>query len=198
VWHASAMLRTILLSFFLIACGDDDGGTDAGPSGRVDGGPRDAGNSDDDAGDREDGGADDDAGSSDAGERDATTEARVTLTEFVAFANCKPVVPPDPIITSWTATVSGAAGATATLTNAELTITGGETFTQTVTVDNPVIALTGGAGSAMQRKVSGTPAPTDACERLCAVGSSSELEATFSVDGANVLVTATGTFECAL
>jgi hypothetical protein len=194
------MLRTLFVStfFVLAACGDDS--TPRTDSGRIDGGsPRDGGGTDSaraDSGGSDGGGSD--GGSSDGGGSDATTEATVTISDFVAFANCKPIVPPDPIITSWTVDIAGAMGPTAMLTNAELTVSAGSDFTQTLTVDMPVVVLTAGAGSAMQRKVAGAPAPTMACSTLCTAGATSSLEAVFSVDGANVIATATGSFECAL
>jgi hypothetical protein len=202
------MLRTtiILASLWLAAsCGDDatpgvdagrtddggtrDGGRDSGvtDAGDTDGGDLDAG--DTDGGDA-DGGAD--AAMTDAGEGGGT----VVLSEFVAYANCMPIVAPDPIITWWTASISDGVGPTARLTSAELTITGAHTLTQELTVDAPVITLSGGTGSAMQRKVLGMPNPaTSPCGELCG-GATATIEVVFDIGGTPVTASATGSFSC--
>jgi hypothetical protein len=117
------------------------------------------------------------------------------LTEFVAYSNCMPAIPPDPVIVWWTAGITDGTGPTATLTRATLTITGARDITQELTVDMPVIALTGGAGSAMQRKVSGTPAPAGACGEICG-GGTAEIEVVFDIGGANATATASTDFGC--
>ncbi len=177
----------------------DGGAVDGGAvdGGAVDGGAVDGGAVD---GGAVDGGAVDggavDAGPRDAGRPDARTAAMVTLTDFVAFGNCMPIVSPDPVRASWTATVSGAAGATATLTSATLTLAGARTIIQRVTVDAPVIALRGGAGSAMQRKVASDMVPTAGCGELCG-GTTATIDLVFVIDGADVPATARTAYECA-
>jgi len=46
---------------------------------------------------------------------------RFTITSFSAYANCMPIVPPDPVNASWTLSVSGSTGTTATVVMATLT-----------------------------------------------------------------------------
>lgn len=137
-----------------------------------------------------------DGGGADAGSRDATTAAVVTITDFVSYGNCFPV-PPDPIMASWHVTVTGASGSTATLTSARLTITGSATVVQMLTVDMPVVALAGGAGSADQRKVMADMNPPDACGELCG-GSTARIDLVFLIDGVTVMATASVPYECAV
>lgn len=194
------MPRSSLLSFLVLlacafACGDDERRADVGPS---DGGARDGGSAADgaagdaglreDAGSVEDGGSVDDAGAS----GDASIDATVTLGEVAVYGDCMPIVPADPVVAFWTATVAGASGATATLTDAELFIA---TETQTLTVDEPIVSLSGGAGSQEQRKTSGDPAIAGACASLC-TDASYTLELTYAIDGASVVVSDTGAFDC--
>lgn len=141
------------------------------------------------------GGSLDDAGADAASTDDAASAATVTISGLTLFGNCMPIVAPDPIRASWTATVAGATGATATLTSATLVITGTTTIVQNLTVDVPVIALTGGAGSSMQTKVLADMNPSMACGGTC--GSPAHLDLTFMIDGAPVMATADATYECA-
>ena len=221
VWVA-----VVLLVGAFAGCGDDDvvpgidggGGSDAAmrDSGALDAGAVhdagvgvDAGSSVDagvgtDAGAATDAGGEVDAGTSldagaptDAGPpRDAATSVVVTVTDFFAWSNCMPIVAPDPVRASWTVHVTGATGATATVTDAKLTIDAGVTpFMQSLTLASTAIALTGGAGSAMQSKMSGTPAPTGACSTLCSA-TASHLELTVEVDGVPYTVTADDGYSC--
>ncbi len=123
--------------------------------------------------------------------------ARVTIAMFGAFGNCMPIVPPDPINVSWTLSVSGAAGLTLTVTDATLTIRGSRTVTQTLTVMPPSFALTGGAGSAMQRKLTGTPTPMNVCGELCG-GATATLDLTVTDGVGSYRVSAMSPFMCAL
>jgi hypothetical protein len=188
--------NVLLLALVSADCGDDATPTrDSGPvlrdgGGGRDGGPRSDGG-DSDAGGATDGGADAEAG--DAGEPGGT----VMLTEFVAYSNCMPAIPPDPVIAWWTASISDGSGPTARLTSATLTISAGDGVMQELTVDMPVIALIDGAGSAMQRKVSGMPALTGACERVfCDGPRTAEIEVVFDIGGANATTTASTEFGC--
>ena len=125
----------------------------------------------------------------------ATNGGNVTITGLTVFANCMPVVDPDPIIAFWTANVTGANGSTATLSDAKLTVNGSSTVMQTLTVDNPTISLSGGAGSQEQRKTSADVIPSGACSSLCS-GATFSLELTYTIDGRMVMVTETGDFDC--
>jgi hypothetical protein len=184
-----------------IACGapvSEDAGVDAGAV-RIDATMADAALARDGGLDAastvEDGGASDDAGPSDAGTRVDASATEIVLSEVAVYANCQPVVPPDPILAFWNVTITGAPGSAATLTEAKLTITGSSTVIQTLTVDEPVIALSGGAGSGMQRKTGADTNPGAACGELCG-GASFTLELTYDVGGATIAVTETGSFGC--
>lgn len=121
--------------------------------------------------------------------------ATIVLSEVGVYSNCQPIVAPDPILAFWTVTITGAPGSAATLTQAKLTITGSSTVIQTLTIDEPIIALSGGAGSGMQRKVSADSNPSDACGELCG-GATFVLELTYEVGGASIDVTESGSFGC--
>jgi hypothetical protein len=205
-------------------CGEDmvaddagvarDAGSDAGPV-AMDGGARDGGT---DAGAADAGPGDDagladaglaDAGSEDAGSLDAgaldagpTIDASATsisLTGAAVYSNCMPSVPPDPILAFWTVHVSGAPGGltSVTLTDAKLTITpaSGAPVNQTLTIDFPAVALTGGAGTQDQRKTGADVLPSGACSALCS-GATFSLELTYDVAGTPFVVTETGAFGC--
>ena len=199
-------------------CGDDmvvdDAGVDAGP-GAMDGGARDAGPGDAGPGDAGpgdagpgDAGGDDggpaDAGSADAGPLDGgpaidASATSITVSDAAVYSNCMPSVPPDPILAFWTVHVSGAPGGvtSVTLTDAKLTITpgSGAPVNQTLTIDFPTVALTGGAGTQDQRKTGADVVPTGACGSLCG-GATFSLELTYDVAGTPFVVTETGTFGC--
>lgn len=199
-----ALSFSVLVSLLLAIAGCS-GGNGSTPDA---GGTSDAGS---DAGSTPDTGADVDTGTpadagtdaapmadagSDAGSTtDAGAHAMVTVTDFTVFGNCMPIVAPDPIIVSWTANVSGASGTTAMLTNAVLTIDSPSPIVQRLTVDVPTFALSGGSGSQAQRKTMADANPAMACGGAC--GSAAHLAATFMVDGAPVMVTADGTYDCA-
>jgi hypothetical protein len=123
--------------------------------------------------------------------------AAVVLSDVNVYANCKPLVPPDPILAFWTASVSGAGGSAATLVSARLVITGSRTVTQNLTVDMPVIPLSGGSGSAMQRKVAADTNPGLVCGELCG-GATFTLDLEYDVLGARLPAHAEGPFSCAL
>jgi hypothetical protein len=204
---------TLVLVCSAVACGDDSApGTDAGSArdgggrdaARADAGGTDAAGIDADLGDAATGDAGDtplvDAGSdagdtplvdagSDAGDTPRADagepgDARVVLTDLVAYSNCMPVIggPRDPIIVVWTATISGGTGPTATVTAATFAVDGAS---QDLTVDMPVIPLIGGAGSSEQRRVSGTPALAGACTDLCSA-STADLQVVFDIGGESV------------
>lgn len=183
----------------LIGCGDDDGGpTDASmpaDAPMVDSGmdatTTDAGG--------DDAGGEDDASVADGGETDAppfdASGATATLSDVGVYANCMPIVAPDPIIAFWNVAISGAAGPTATLVSARLTITGASTVTQNLTVDMPVVALTAGSGSAMQRKVASDTNPSEACGELCS-GATFVLELEYDTLGGRITARHEDMFGC--
>jgi hypothetical protein len=119
----------------------------------------------------------------------------IVLSDVGVYSNCMPIVAPDPIIAFWNVTITGAPGSAATLTSAKLTITGSSTVIQTLVVDEPVIALSGGAGSGMQRKTGADSNPSAGCGELCG-GATYVLELTYEVGGASIDVTETGSFGC--
>lgn len=180
--------------------GSDAGGGDSGADAAViaDAGPETDAGPGADAGDR-DAGSLADGGESDGGSIADASTATVVITDFYAYANCMPIVPPDPIRASWTATVSGATGAAATVTSATLTIMpgAGAATVQDITVSPPAIALVGGTGSADQIKTAASTSPVMACSRLCGSGVTARLDISFSIDGTTVSATATGAFSCA-
>lgn len=207
----------IAVALVAAGCGEDmvaddagarDAGADAGAA-AMDAGPRDSGT---DAGAADSGPADDaglaDGGLADAGEDGGPLDAgptidasatSITLTDAAVYSNCMPSVPPDPILAFWTVHVSGAPGGvtSVTLTDAKLTITpgSGAPVSQTLTIDFPTVALTGGAGTQAQRKTGGDVLPSGACSTLCG-GASFSLELTYDVAGTPFVVTETGTFGC--
>jgi hypothetical protein len=197
-----AAVAAVAAALLVAGCGE---GPDAEDAGRADAGTRaDAGPAGD-AGPRPDGGVDagapPDAGPSldggvDAGPpEDAATEAMITLSDVSVYANCMPIVAPDPIVAFWTVDVSGAeAGATVTLTAASLTVSGTPSFTQELTVDEPAVPLRGGAGSRMQRKTGADRDPPVACTALC--DRDFELELAYAVNGARVVVSERGRLGC--
>lgn len=212
-------LLALSLVVSLAGCGGDDrgtlddGGTDSGggEAGIIDSGPDGGGDGGGDDGGADDGGSDMDSGldggtdaGTDAGDdgaagTDAMTDATITLSTVNVYGNCMPSVPSDPIIAFWTVEVSGAAGDTATLVSAELTVTGGgTTVNQTLTVDEPTVSLAGGSGSQDQRKTDAEGSGSAGCsDDLCATGAASfSLELTYEVDGAMVDVTETGAYGC--
>lgn len=196
------MMRTkqiVVVMVLALGCGGVTTGVDAGherDAGRDAGSPaadagRDAGSTDPDAGT--------DAGASDAGTDAAMTvdasATRITLSDVGVYANCMPIVAPDPIIAFWNVTVTGAPASSATLTRAELRITGASTVTQLLTVDSPTVALAGGTGTAMQRKTGADANPGSACGELCS-GATFTLTLTFDVGGTSIEVVEGGSFGC--
>lgn len=194
-------LSTIVCALALVACGGGEAGeTDAGLDARA--AETDSGGGDVDASSAGDAGMVADAASpidatsaSDA----PSSSATITLSDVAVYSNCMPIVAPDPILAFWSASVTGAGAASgAVLSDATLTIRvpGGSTVVQRLTVDMPVIALTAGAGSAMQRKTAADANPSEACGALCGAGVTYELELIYDVGGALVTVTDTGDFSC--
>jgi len=173
--------------------GASDSGTDAGP---LDAGTGDAGTGDSGTGDAGTGDAGADAGAYDAGPFDAGPAPTVTVRDVAVYANCMPVVSPDPILAFWTTEVSGASVGTATLTDAKLELTGAGTLSQSLTVDTPTITLVGGSGTQMQRKTGADVTPTMACRTFCRGRVMFSLELTFDVGGVSIPVVQTGSFGC--
>jgi hypothetical protein len=130
----------------------------------------------------------------DAPSTDAPGGLSVTISEFSIFGNCMPIVPPDPIVATWTITVAGATGAPARFVTGTLTFSSGET--QTITVEDDTIALVGGAGSGEQRRAGGTPA-VPGCGTVCSASVEADLVATYEVDGTMIQVEASGPYFCA-
>jgi hypothetical protein len=95
---------------------------------------------------------------------------------------------------SWTASISGASGTTATLLEAQLTV---GTLTQTLTLDHPDIALSGGAGSQAQTKVSGSPNPPAGCTGLCSSTGVASLDLAFTTADGVLTAHAEAAFTCA-
>lgn len=118
----------------------------------------------------------------------------VTVSSFMAYGNCKPLVPPDSIIASWTVDISGASAATARFVSGTLTFTTG--LVVDVEVETPDITLTGGAASATQRRAPGTAA-IDGCGTLCGSSPGVTLDAVYEISGATFLVRAVGNYSCA-
>jgi hypothetical protein len=125
--------------------------------------------------------------------RDTPSAATVVLSDFAAFGNCMPIVPSDPIVATWTITVSGASSTSARFVTGTLSFTTGET--QTITVETDTIPLTAGGGTGDQRRASGTPT-VPGCAGVCGAGVT--LNATYEVDGAMFVVTGAGNYTCAL
>jgi hypothetical protein len=148
-----------------------------------------------------DGGTDtgvDAAPPSDAGTDASMSMPTITITNLTVFGDCMPIVAPDPIHASWTATVDGASGTSATITNALLVIrpaTTGSDVMQTLTVDTPTIALSGGHGSAMQNKTGADANPPAGCTGVC--GGVAHLMVTFMIDGAPVFAFGDAMVGCA-
>lgn len=205
---ARARLLSLGLSLLLVACGDGSSDADAG-GGAADaavamdaGGGVDAGAAEDAGGGGIDAGLED-AGAIDAGAEDAGTPAdagdlSLTLADVAVYGNCMPIVAEDPILAFWTTNVADAGAATAaTLTDAKLTITGSSTLVQSLVIDSPTVALSGGSGSQMQRKTGADVTPSDACGSYCGSAAVTwTLELTFDVGGATVPVTESGSFSC--
>ncbi len=147
-----------------------------------------------------DGGATGDAGSRDGGAVSGDTgpvesSPHVEISDLYVYANCMPIVASDPIHAGWTATVTDAVGSVASIADATLTITGASTVNQTLNVEHSVIELSGGTGSAEQRKVTGLGSPGGACGDLCS-DAEARVYLTFSVDGQLVTATAAAPFSC--
>ena len=172
------------------AAGEDagGGGSDAG-GGDLDGGAPDGGATE--------GGAPD-GGATDGGATDAGPSASVTVRDVAVYSNCQPVIGDprtDPVLAFWTVDVRGASASSATLLDAKLTITGTGGGTQSLTVDVPTFALTGGAGTQEQRKAGADTTFEEACRALCTDATFS-LELTFDVGGPPVVVVETDAFGC--
>ena len=133
--------------------------------------------------------------------RDARVDAAtptLTITNLTVYGDCMPIVAADPIHASWTATIDGAAGTSATFTSALLSIrpnAPGATITQNLTVDMPAITLTGGHGSATQLKTGADANPPAGCTGVC--GGIAHLMVTFTIDGAPVFANAQANVSCA-
>lgn len=188
------------LLFSLAACSggttadsgvDRDAGIDAATS--------DAGQ---DAGATVDGGHAMDGGSdlgatADAGVGDAAVgSGTLTVTGFTAYGDCMPIVSADPIHSFWFASIAGAAGSTATLVDAKLTITGSRTVTQHLTLDVPDIALTAGAGTADQHKTGADANPGDVCGELCS-GATAALDLIFDTADGRLTAHVEAPYSCA-
>jgi hypothetical protein len=118
----------------------------------------------------------------------------VAVSSFMAYGNCKPLVPPDSILASWTVDISGASASTARFVSGTLTFTTG--LVVDVEVETPDITLTGGAASAAQRRAPGTAA-VDGCGTLCGSSPGVTLDAVYEIGGATFLVRAVGNYSCA-
>lgn len=118
----------------------------------------------------------------------------VAVSSFMAYGNCKPLVPPDSIIASWTVDISGASATTARFVSGTLTFTTG--LVVDVEVETPDITLTGGAASATQRRAPGTAA-IDGCGTLCGSSPGVTLDAVYEIGAATFLVRAAGNYSCA-
>lgn len=133
-----------------------------------------------------------------AGDAPATADApsapTVTIRDVAIYGNCFPV-PADPVIAFWEVDVAGAAGASATLVSATLTLTGASTITQTLTVDMTSIALSGGSGTAAMRKTGGSPSTVAGCGEMCS-GATFRLDLVFMIDGRTVPASLTGNYGC--
>jgi hypothetical protein len=115
----------------------------------------------------------------------------VSIADFNIFGNCMPIVPPDPIVATWTVVVAGASGTSGSFESGTLTFSGGEVVP--VTVDVPSFTLTAGGAMQAQRREPGV-IKVDGCS-LCGMGV--RLDATYRVDGASFPVVANGNFSCA-
>jgi hypothetical protein len=136
-----------------------------------------------------------DAGA-DAPRADAPTPITVTILDPYAYGNCFGG-PPDPVFAGWDVRITGASGATAMLTSAVLRVEGaGTPFTQSLTIDDPLVTLTGGTGMASMRKVSGNPSNPPGCSS-CGMGSAAfTFDLVFVVDGMTIPVSASGSYDC--
>jgi hypothetical protein len=127
--------------------------------------------------------------------------AQVVLRKSYAWADCMPAVGggwDDPVMVTWTVDIAGARGDTARVSKGTLTVVGAVTIVQNISVDKPTVALSGGAGSAEQRKPLPGTSPNDACMQICGAGKSNyRLELVFEVDGRSIAVESSGSFVCA-
>ena len=139
---------------------------------------------------------------SETSDGDTTTDveagaAALTITGLTVHGDCMPIVPPDPILASWTASISGATGSVATLVDAKLVITSASTVTQHLTVDHPDVSLAGGAGSQAQSKTGADVTPAAAfCGEFCS-GATASLDLTFDTAGGPLNARAEVPFDCA-
>ena len=139
-------------------------------------------------------------GESDTGTASDTTSdeslPQVVIREGFAWADCMPSVSPDPIHVIWTVDIAGARGDTARLDNATITVSDEASIVQEFTVENPIIPLVDGAGSAEQRKPIGGVTPNQACTQMCG-GATFQLDLVFEIDGESIPVSESGAFSCA-
>jgi hypothetical protein len=126
---------------------------------------------------------------------------QVVLRKSYAWADCMPRTggaTVDPVMVTWTVDIAGARGDTARVSKGTLTVVGAVTIVQSISVDKPSITLSGGAGTADQRKPLPGTSPNDACMQICGGASknSYRLELVFDVDGQSIAVESSGSFNC--
>jgi hypothetical protein len=127
---------------------------------------------------------------------DGGRPAQVTLRNVSAYGNCMPSVAADPIIVLWTVDITGAAGASAQVTNATITVSKGTSIVQDFTVEKPTVALVNGAGSADQRKSLDSVSPNQVCSSMCS-GATYQLNLVFDINGQSISASQAGAFSCA-
>jgi hypothetical protein len=128
---------------------------------------------------------------------EAGSRIQVVLRTVYAYADCMPAVSEDPILVAWTVAITGASGSTALLTQATITVSSKtSSIVQDFTAANPTISLTGGAGSADQRKPVAVVSPNSACSSMCG-GATYQLDLVYEVDGQSIAVSQSGSFTCA-
>jgi hypothetical protein len=127
---------------------------------------------------------------------DGGRPAQVALRNVSAYGNCMPSIAADPIIVLWTVDITGAAGASAQVSKATITVSKGTSIVQDFTVEQPTVSLVNGAGSADQRKSLASVSPNQACSSMCS-GATYQLELVFDINGQRIPASKTGTFSCA-
>jgi hypothetical protein len=202
-------MRTLTLiasvSFLLLGCGDDDGhthdedsgtGTDAATA-------MDTGTETDSATATDTGTETDSATATDTGPEPDSGPAAVDIQieDFNAFANCKPIVGPDPIRAFWNTVVTNSTGSAVMLTVEDAILhidSAARDEDEHFDVDPSSINATPGESTTMQSKTgSDMPAPMGCM--LCA-GGMATLEITFMVPGTGLVTvnSAASPFTCAL
>jgi hypothetical protein len=110
-----------------------------------------------------------------------------------------PSVSPDPINVIWTVEITGASGDAARVIASTITVSdeADNSIVQEFTVDEPLIPLVDGAGSADQRKPVGSGTPNSACSLMCYGATTFRLDLVLEIDGEAVGVSEPGDFSCA-